>query len=172
MIHDVKSFSIEVLDDDLVSVSYDGSLVAVPLIDYNSLAKKSASAVQALKREKERSKEVTDLVSDIASYSTYSWYEQHKGAKKGCGRLADAMILANAIGGMSLADIQAQHYPHKNGGSKKYGRDKIFSALSVKKPEDLERINGLLADYPDVFAGIDREQIYTWMQKRASKGGK
>ena len=172
MLHNLKSFSIEVLADDLVSVSYDGSLVAVPLIDYNALTKKSSSAVQALKREKERSKETMDLVSDLASYSTYSWYEQHKGAKKGCGRLADAMILANAVRGMSLTDIQDQRYPYKHGATKKYERRKIFSALSVKKPEDLERINGLLNDYPEVFTGIDREQVYVWMQKKASKGGK
>ena len=101
MLHNLKSFNIEVLADGLVSVSYDGTLVAVPLIDYNSLAKKYSSAVQALERERERGKENMDLVSDLASYSTYSWYEQHKGAKKGCGRLADAMILANAVRGMS-----------------------------------------------------------------------
>ena len=172
MLHDLKSLVIEELDDDLVSVSYDGTLVAMPLIDYNSINKKSSSAVQALKREQERSKETMDLVTDLARYTTYSWYREHKGAKKGCGRLADAMIIANAVRGMSLAEIQAKHYPYKKGSSKKYGRDKIFDALSVKKPDDLQRIQSLMEDFPEVFSGIDREQVYKWMQKRASKGGK
>lgn len=172
MLHDLKSLVIEELSDGHVHVSYDGTLVAMPLIDYNSLKKKSDSAVKALKKTQERSAEAMELTGDLAGYTTYSWYEQHKGAKKGCGRLADAMIIANAVRGMSLAEIQAQHYPYKKDGSKKYGRDKIFDALSVKKPDDLQRIQSLMEDFPEVFSGIDREQVYAWMQKRASKGGK
>ena len=170
MIHDLKSFNVVTHDDGRVSVSYDGSLVVVPLIDYNSLVKKNSSTLNALKKEQARGKENADLVSDLASYSTYSWYTQHKGAKKGCGRLADAMILANAVRGMSLEDIQSQSYPYKQGSTKRYDRSKIFSALSVKKPDDLERINGLLSDFPEVFEGIEREKIYAWIQKKASKG--
>lgn len=172
MEHDLKSLVIEVLNDEHVSVSYDGTLVAMPLIDYNSLKKKSDSAVEDLNKIMERRDEATDLVTDLARYTTYSWYRKHEGAKKGCGRLADAMIIANAVRGMSLAEIQAKRYPYKKGSSKKYGRDKIFDALSVKKPDDLQRIQSLMEDFPEVFSGIDREQVYKWMQKRASKGGK
>lgn len=170
MIHDVKSYSVENLDpltNEHSRIKYDGTLVVIPLIDYNTLMKK----LETYEKKEKVNKEALEVAGDLASYNTYSWYEEHKGAKKGCGRRADAMILANAVRGMSLADIQAQHYPYKKGGSKKYGRDKIFSALSVKKPEDLERINGLLTDFPEVFAGIDREQVYVWMQKKTNKGG-
>ena len=80
------------------------------------------------------------------------------------------MILANAVRGMSLEDIQSQSYPYKKGATKRYTPPKIFSALSVKKPDDLERINGLLSDFPEVFEGIEREKIYAWIQKKASKG--
>lgn len=175
MIHDVKSWDIQVFEDGRVHVAYDGTLVAMPLIDYNSLVKERnaiSKEWEKTKKQAELGDESIKLICDLATYTTRSWYAEHKGAKKGCGRMADAMIIANAVRGMSLAEIQAQHYPYKKDGSKKYGRDKIFDALSVKKPDDLQRIQSLMEDFPEVFSGIDREQVYAWMQKRASKGGK
>ena len=180
MLHDLKSYDVHSLDDDNISVKYDGTIVCIPLIDYQQLVKKANSAVSALENEKQKrerveasSKECVDLCEDLVSYTTLSWYQEHKGAKKGCGRLADAMILANAVRGMSLDDIQEQYYPYKkNGEKKKYNRRKIFSALSVKRPEDKERIDSLLLDFPEVFEGIDREAIYGWMEKKYNKGGK
>lgn len=183
MLHDLKSYDVRSFDNGAmntqIGVKYDGTIVCVPLIDYQLLVKKANSAVNALKNEKrkreiaeESNRECVDLCTDLAHYTTSSWYEEHKGAKKGCGRLADAMILANAVRGMSLSDIQEQYYPYKKDGVKQYDRRKIFSALSVKKPGDLERINSLLSDFPDVFKGIDREAIYVWMKNRASKGVK
>lgn len=161
MEHDVKSLDTQVFENGRVHVSYDGTLVAMPLIDYNSL-----------KRDKERYNEAKELTGDLVNYTTLSWYLEHKGAKKGCGRMADAMIIANAVRGMSLAEIQAQHYPYKKDGVKKYEIKKITRALSVKKPDDLQRIQSLMEDFPEVFRDIDREDVYKWMQKRASKGGK
>lgn len=181
MLHDVKSF--EVIDRDPilhshVSVKYDGTLVVIPLIDYNTLVKRAETAEKELEVVKnkleaqiEHAKEAVDFVSDLCSYTTTSWYEEHKGAKKGCGRLADAMMIANAVRGMSNDEIQAQSYPYKKGATKVYDRRKVFSALSVKKPGDLERINMLLLDFPEVFADVPREEVYKWMQKKALKGG-
>ena len=156
MIHDVKSFNVVLCDDGSVSVSYDGTLIAVPLIDYKTLTKKE--------------KESSDLLSDLCSYTTRSWYAEHKGAKKGCGRRADAMILANAVRGMSFEEIQSQSYPYKNGATRRYNRQKIYNALSVKKPDDFERIYGLLEDFPEVFNGINADDVIAWIQKKASKG--
>lgn len=161
MEHDLKSWNIQVFEDGHVRVSYRGTLVAMPLIDYNSL-----------KKTKERYNEAKELTGDLVNYTTLSWYEENKGAKKGCGRMADAMIIANAVRGKTLAEIQTQHYPNKKGGSKKYSRGKIFDALSVKKPDDLHRIQSLMGDFPEVFRDIDREDVYKWMEKRISKGGK
>lgn len=180
MEHNLKSFEAKIVDEGAEAVlSYDGTLVIIPLIDYNSLKKRAEDAEKKVRareklaiQTKELNAKLVAQVDDIARRTGRAWYDDHRGAKKGCGRMADAMIIANAVRGMSLAEIQAQHYPYKKDGSKKYGRDKIFDALSVKKPDDLQRIQSLMEDFPEVFSGIDREQVYAWMQKRASKGGK
>lgn len=179
MIHDVESFDIQEYSDTHVRVHYDGTLVAVPLIDYNTLAKKSTSAVQALKREKARNQENFNLVTDLAQYKTYSLFNK---TRAGSGRLADAMIVADSIRGMSLDEIKAKEYPYRkervlydsNGNKKvdknykKFGRDKIFSALSARKDEDGERLLSLFRDFPDVFEGISEEQLKSWAEKRGA----
>lgn len=172
MLHELKTFCIEEVDEEECKISYTGTLVAIPLIDYNLICKKTNECYKEKKELEDTVQELDDFVVGIANYTTKYWYEENKGAKKGCGRLADAMILANAVRGMTFAEIQAKSYPHKKGGTKRYGRDKIFEALSVKKPTDLERINSLLIDYPEVFEGIQREEIYCWMAKKVSKGVK
>lgn len=186
MLHDVKSYKVTSYDsnqlDTHFKLEYDGTIVCVPLIDYNTLIKKLGSLEKELKEERKKrellEKDLKDwmasaeLCTDLVQYTTLTWYEDNKGAKKGCGRLADAMILANAVRGMSLSDIQEQAYPYKKDGrTKKYDRRKIFSALSVKKPTDYARITELLGDFPEVFKDIDREEVYAWMQKKANKGG-
>ena len=147
------------IDEETGYLIINNDLVIMPLSDYKSLKERAESGDTA-----------KGVVDNIARYTTYSWYEEHKGAKKGCGRMADAMIIANAVRGMSLAEIQAQHYPYKKGGVKKYEIKKITRALSVKKPDDPQRIQSLMEDFPDVFSDIDREQVDAWMQKRAKKG--
>lgn len=122
------------------------------------------------KCEKQYEKD-SNLVMDIAQYTTYTWLDEHRGSRKGSGRLADAMIIANAVRGMTIKQIQALPYPHKKGGKKRYAKDKIYEALSVKKPEDAQRINSLFEDYPKVFIGIEREDLFRWMQKKLEKRG-
>lgn len=183
MIHDVKSF--EVVDKDFlchseVDVKYDGTLVVMPLIDYKTLVKKYESATKDLEqkgyvldKKLKDYKEAVETAKDLCFYTTCSWLEEHKGAKKGCGRLADAMILADAVRGSSIDELQRRRYPYKkNGATKCYHKDKIFSALSVKKPEDVNRINSLLIDYPDAFEGLTIEDVFSWMAKRSKRGQK
>ena len=97
------------------------------------------------------------------SKSSFSeWLKDHKGARKGTGRTSDAMILAGAIRGLSNDELLKGHYQHKKGGSKKYGRTKIFSALSVNKEGDDERIMSLYRDFPDIFEGISEREVEEW----------
>lgn len=170
MLHDVKSFCIEEFEDGSYKVSYDGTLVVIPLIDYNSLTERIARAEDMQKHVVEELKESGEIVDSLANFTTKDWYEEHKGSKKGCGRLADAMILADAVRGMSFAEIKEKRYPYKKGGTKKYGRDKIFDALSVKKPDDYQRVWDLWTDYPEVFSNISINDVFRWFGKRASKG--
>lgn len=172
MLHDVKSFCIEEYEDGSYKVSYDGTLVVVPLIDYNSLTKRVSEAEESQERVIEEARENNELVDSLVKYTTMDWYEEHKGSKKGCGRLADAMILADAVRGMSFAEIKEKRYPYKKGGTKKYGRDKIFDALSAKKSDDPQRVRDLLMDYPEVFSDISINDVFLWFGKRASKGVK
>lgn len=172
MLHDLKSFSAERYDDGSYKVSYDGSLVVIPLIEYNSLLKRVAKAEETKERLVEETKENGELVDSLVQYTTLDWYEEHKGSKKGCGRLADAMMLADAVRGMTFAEIKEKRYPYKKNGTKKYGRDKIFEALSVKKPDDPQRIKDLLMDYPEVFSSVSVNDVYLWMQKKLNKGVK
>lgn len=180
MLHDVKSYKVETVVDDgfvLQKVSYDGAIVHIPLIDYNTLARKNESMKKALAREKlqretveARAKEAMDVCADLKYWRTYSDSGKNS-TNKDCGRLSDAMMLANAVRGKSLEEIQAQQYPYnKSGAVRKYNRSKVFAALSVKKSDDLERINSLLSDFPEVFKDIPTEDVYAWMQKKSSKG--
>lgn len=164
------------------TLKYDGKIVCIPLADYQSLKEKAERAVDAERRlhtaqqirdiAVKRSREVMAEQADIANYNTYSWYEQHKGAKAGCGRLADAMILANAVRGLSLEAIQKLPYPYKKGASKVYGQRKIFSALSVKQEGDLQRIDSLLTDFPDVFSDLSPQDVWAWVDRKRRKGCK
>lgn len=162
------------------------------LNDYNSVVKlgtdlssKCVELKNQLKEQEKQSKEReeqfkeheklheqdTDLVLDLAKYTTYTWLNEHRGSRKGSGRLADAMIIANAVRGMTIKQIQALPYPYKKGGKKRYAKDKVYDALSIKKPDDAQRINSLFEDFPEVFNGIGREDIFKWMQKKLNKRG-
>lgn len=212
MVHDLKTLDIKMVCDAHAHVSYSGTLVVMPVIDYNSLIKKLQKSIQDLNVLQKYSKESMELTSDLVTYKTLSWLDAQKveeinqengevhisNTKKGCGRLADAMILANAVRGMSITEIQSQYYPYKKDNSeednseedkarnkarkilyknilyktKKVSRRKVFDALSVNKPDDSDRIDSLFDDFPEVFKDIDREQISCWADKKANKGGR
>ena len=152
MMGDLKSFEMQPLSNGMIFGRYDGDIVHIPLIEYNRLVSASKKA-----------QEVENPISR---------FKGHRGDKSGCGRLADAMMLADAVNGLSNAEIQKRRYPYDASGHKKiYGSTKVKSALSVNKPGDLERISGLINDYPNVLGGI-REEVFDWMQKRQRRGKK
>ena len=147
MIDGAESFRVEALPNGLIHGKYDGEVVIIPLVKFNeleSLAKKS--------------QELTENPS--------SRFKGKRGDKTGCGHLADAMMIADAVNGASIKEICSRKYPYNSRGSKKvYGRSKVFDALSVNKPGDFQRIIDLIQEYPDILGGI-REDVMVWMQRR------
>ena len=102
------------------------------------------------------------------------WKKSNAGVKrkKGSGRRADAQIVAMFIKGASVEEVSKTRFIYNREGHRKiYGSSKIFAASSVKKPEDYQRIMDLYEDFPDIFGGISKEQLISWIQKKASKGG-
>lgn len=153
MMEDLKSFEMKLLPNNMIYGKYDGDIVHIPLREYNRLVNASKQAQDERKNPILR-------------------FKGHRGDKSGCGRLADAMMIADAVRGMSNAEIQKQRYPYDALGHKKnYGSTKVKSALSVNKPDDAIRIIGLIEDYPEVL-GVIREDVFIWMQKRQRRGKK
>ena len=183
--HDVKTFEVNAVDDEEVIVSYTGSIVLLPKIDFNSLVsdrskldgtKEHADNLLSLylgelSRVKEKDSEIAELKSANET-AVYDYFNSIRGtkSKRGSGDRASAEILARAIRGDSLSDILKGRYTYNNRGNKKvYERRKIFFALSVKKPEDYERILNLYNNYPSVF-DCTLEDLHAWYYKRLKKG--
>ncbi len=161
--HDLKTFSPSVNADGSVHISYAGSVVLVPKIDFNALVR-SKGAMKEYKEALQTAKE--DVKNDYLTSHRGGW------DKVGCGERADAEILAAAVHGASLSELQKRRFTYDRGGHKKvYGRSKIFSALSVKKPEDYKRIMNLYSAYPEVF-NCSAEVVKQWYSKKRGKGGK
>ena len=104
--------------------------------------------------------------------------DNNKAAKTGCGRLADAMIIVDAVRGKKLKEMLVIKYPCKiytRGGTKQhvskktYSDRKIKDATRVQDMSDIERINKLMEDFPEVFAAVSREDVYNWAQKKMNK---
>lgn len=160
MEHELKTFSLECIEEGHYLLSYSGTAVVVPAIDM------------------QRGKEVLKKVDDSTLTEPKTWIKEHKGTHKGCGRISDAMIIADAIRGRSIKDILNTKYPYKRNRSgssnnpycyRTYSRGKVFAALSVNKPEDYDRICSLLLKYPKVFEGIQYQDVFNWMKKRSRK---
>ena len=188
--HDLKSYEHLIHEhseedcDTSIDFSYDGSVVLVPLIDYNSLisrleeAEEEVSSLQqalqtkskAINKLREKVDEA-DEVEDIAYYTTKSWLKEAYKKKKQYGDELDAMILADSLRGMPLVDIVNKKYTYNEGKStKKCSRNKIYRAVSVRQDEDLNRIVALYREFRDYFSGISLEQILDWRQKKLDKG--
>lgn len=183
--HDVKTFEVNAVDDEEVIVSYTGSIVLLPKIDFNSLvgnrdkldaAKKQADTLlnlysRELSRVKEKDREIAELKSANET-AVSDYFNSIRGTKsnRGSGNRASAEILARAVRGDSLSDIMKGRYTYNSRGNKRiYERRKIFFALSVKKPEDYERILNLYNSYPSVF-DCTLEELSAWYYKRLKKG--
>lgn len=174
--HDVKTLHWEVVSDGHVFVSYTGSLVAVPQIDFNALVRDRAS-LQAANARAERAisgmNEAREKARDAVHIAQEDFLSSHRGGydKQGCGRRAEAEILARAVAGASISELLKGRYTYDRDGHKRaYSRGSIFKALSVKRPEDVTRIHLLIADFPEVFQGMELSAIFAWVQKKASKG--
>lgn len=182
--HDLKTFSPSINPDGSVHVSYTGSVVLVPKQDFNALIalheandKNTAllsQASEALKQRNEALDKYRDALKTSKEDVTNDYLTSHRGGydKQGCGHRADAEILAAAVHGASIEQLCKKRYTYNRYGHKKvYSRGKIFSALSVKKPEDYQRIMDLYTTYPEVF-NCSVEVVIQWYQKKYMKGGK
>lgn len=182
--HDLKTFSPSVNPDGSVHVSYTGSVVLVPKQDFNALIalreanNKSTTmlsqANEALKQKNDALGKYREALKTAKDDVTNDYLTSHRGGydKQGCGHRADAEILAAAVHGASVEQLLKGRYTYDRYGHKRaYSRGKIFSATSVKKPEDYQRIMDLYTTYPEVF-NCSIEVVIQWYQKKFMKGGK
>lgn len=182
--HDLKTFSPSVNPDGTAHVSYTGSVVLVPKQDFNALiALREASnkhtallsqASEALKQRDNAIDKYRDALKSAKEDVTNDYLTSHRGGydKQGCGHRADAEILAAAVHGASIEQLCKGRYTYdKYGHKRSYGKQKIYDALSVKKPEDYERIASLYNSYPELF-NCSFEVVMQWYQKKYMKGGK
>ena len=181
--HDVTTFSVSENTDGSLHISYTGSCVMVPKIDFNMLIQikeKADSNTEVFKEVLARNEQLSTAVDNLhnslktaRSEVTLDYLDSHRGGwnKDGCGNRSDAEILAKAIHGATNEELLKGRYTYDRFGHKKvYSRGKIFQALSVKKPEDYERITSLYSAYPEVF-DCTLEELFTWFKKRYEKGG-
>lgn len=173
--HDVKTWQLEVLDDGKrVHLSYTGSAVILPLIDFNSMKDTADMVHEVTEGLPKLQKQCQEHGYKVGIESAEKqWKQAHTGKNnsEGCGRLADAEILAMAVRGVPLKEIKKARFTYNRLGHKKvYGERKIYSALSVKKPEDRGRILGLYVDFPKTFDGVPYEAIERWFWKKYKKG--
>lgn len=175
--HDLKTFVTSVNPDGSTHVSYSGSVVLVPKQDFNALLTYKEQLKQALEAVDKRNKALDVLKKDLSTAKEDvkdDYLTSHRGGwdKSGCGNRADAEILAAAVKGASIEKLLKGRYTYDRYGHKKvYSRGKIFNALSVKKPEDYQRIVDLYTTYPEVF-NCSAEEVMQWYQKKYMKGGK
>lgn len=170
MLHINKSYKFYINDTDpedfVIDFAYDGGCVLVPLIDFNTMFGASASLDTAYQ-----------FIDGLVCYTEQETLKAFQGgkAKTGCGRKAQAMMLANVVSGMKQEDVLKRQYPcNKQGQTKKYGRSALITAITVNSVDDLARIQSLLKDFPDVFrdAGVSEDEVKSWAEKKFEKQSK
>lgn len=95
-----------------------------------------------------------------------SW--RQTGGTVGRGNLAHAQVLADAMSGKSIAEIQKTGYQRsKRGKGKRYGLRSIENVLRA----DAESINELYLSYPEEFTnrGVSAEMVQAWNYKMYRK---
>lgn len=182
--HDVKTFETRNNPDGSIHVSYTGSAVILPKIDFNALLKardklsmseyvaKQASATAD--RMQKANDTLRESMKTAVNDATNDFLDSHRGGydKQGCGRRAQAEMIVRAVAGESMKEILKGRYTYDRYGHKRcYGRSQVFKALAVKGEDNYKRITKLIFDFPDVFQGTSTEAVYAWMAKKASKGG-
>lgn len=181
------SYEFTELEEDVYEYKYAGSLAMLPKCLLNDMRKGN----EALTKERDTLKEdnealetmlddsihqVNDLVAhqkDIVYSITRTGIQEHKGSRDGSGDLAQAMMIADAASGLKATQIAEKRYPYKkNGAKQKYTLRSVHRNLAVKKPEDLERIQNLINDYPEVFDSVGIPAVWAWVAKKRNKGVK
>ena len=138
------------------------------------MSDKEKSLEVEVERLREENEDLKKKLEEAPEILKQEWKKSNAGVnrKKGSGRRADAQIVAMFIKGASVEEVSKTRFVYNREGHKKYySRGKIFAASSVKKPEDYQRIMDLYEDFPDIFGSISKEQLISWIQKKASKGG-
>lgn len=179
--HDVKTYVASKNNDGSLHISYSGSCVLLPKIDFNALLQNSEKSSNVIKQSLDAFEKQREVINNLNGKLETAkedivddYLTSHRGGydKLGCGKRADAEILARAIHGATIKELEKGRYTYDKLGHKKvYERRKIFSALSVKKPEDYERITSLYLAFPEVF-DCTAEELFAWYKKRYKKGGK
>lgn len=172
--HDVKTWAPQVLDNGKrVHLTYTGSGVLLPLIDFNSI--KASADKPSITEEEARNiaiKEAKSIYNKGLADAPTVFAMKHKGQnrKQDCGCRGDAEIVAAAISGKSIKELQKMRFTYnKEGHRRVFGRTKIMDAIAVRGASDFQRIYKLSLDYPDVFVGITSEQLQAWIMKKLQK---
>lgn len=160
------SLKFEELENEVFYCAYDGDLFLVRLMDLRKIEnrlKKLLSLVPSLKSLTDvEMVEDQELRSEARRCSLRS-----NGNRRGSGRKAEAMMVADSIRGISVAEIMKKRYPHSKHSTKKYSRGSVYRALSLKNKVDTERLAKLYEDFPEVFSGISAEEVMEWCKRRA-----
>lgn len=184
--HELKTWYPEILDNGMrVRINYEGSGVLLPLIDfrvltdikdYNDKLLENANRqndtvkklIEKIKKLSEQNKNLAELAEIRKEDCVPEYYGENR--RRGTGCRGDAEIVAMAVRGAKLKDIQGTRFTYDKQGHKRiFARSKIFNALSVSKPEDYARVQSLYRDYPTVFEGITEEQINNWFNARYAR---
>jgi len=103
----------------------------------------------------------------ISSTADYAKYFSAKSAevRKARKRLSDAIIVAHSILGydtFAIKKVLEEKGLHSSPA-------KISRAISVSRPEDKERLEALMIDYPDIFANVSSYLFEKWYSERVKK---
>lgn len=168
--HDLTTLHYKPLDNGGVFCEYSGSLVVVPKIDYNDLKKNHEKDLTLTRNAftKVIQKNAKDLKEAKAALK--KWDQHGKGRPSGSYDYTDACILADAVRGKRVRDIQSIEYPYPPyKDCKTFSRGKINRVLSVNKDDDWERIYDLYEKFPDVFEGVSAADLAVWYNERRKK---
>lgn len=145
--------------------------------------KKAQDELKAFKDDFERKnyQSTYDLATSL--YGGYRTYELQNHKKTGCGRYAQALMVADAITGIRVKEILQRKYPYKKNPKnrdeylyKKYADESVYAALRVvgndkSGIENTARLVSLWEDFPNVFSerNISQEMFLSWIYERGRK---
>ena len=168
--HDLKSFELEPLDNGCFFCKYSGTLLAVPLIEYDDLKKNHEKALALMRGSFLKSNKKNADALKEARDTLKKWDQHGKGRPSGTYDYTDACILADAVRGKRVRDIESIEYPYPPYKEcKTFSRGKINRVLSVNKDNDWQRICLLYEKFPDAFEGVSGADLVVWYNERRKK---